>query len=61
MNNRRTLTMGKVKAWMQDQIENMTDEQMKEYEEQNEYQSDLFSVMIDAHKKSKENEDEKDN
>jgi len=53
--------MGKVKAWMQDQIENMTDEQMKEYEEQNEYQSDLFSVMIDAHKKSKENEDEKDN
>lgn len=60
MNNRRTLTMGKVKAWMQDQIDNMTDEQMKEYEEQNEYQSDLFSVMINAHKENKEDKDEKD-
>lgn len=60
MNNRRTLTMGKVKAWMQDQIDNMTDEQMKEYEEQNEYQSDLFSVMINAHKENEEDKDEKD-
>jgi len=53
--------MGKVKAWMQDQIDNMTDEQMKEYEEQNEYQSDLFSVMINAHKENGEDKDEKDN
>lgn len=52
--------MGKVKAWMQDQIDNMTDEQMKEYEEQNEYQSDLFSVMINAHKENEEDKDEKD-
>tara|TARA_B110000285_G_C14862485_1_gene485225 strand:- start:136 stop:354 length:219 start_codon:yes stop_codon:yes gene_type:complete len=52
MNNRRTLTMGKVKEWMQDQVENMTDAELQEYEDTNAHQDDLFSVLVNAHKES---------
>jgi len=52
MNNRRTLTMGKVKEYMQNQIDNMTDAELQEHQDTNAYQDDLFSVMVNAHKES---------